>query len=129
MKTPVTRLDACHDLRVSQSHSTRTHCAHHGEQCRHDARTRSRRGEQITPRLRWDTGRTHVVGRERGYGVCDAPVLDTHCALASEFVRHQDSGNATAVRKGLGVVPWMSVPPDRDQCWGMDNRDRRRPGR
>ena len=37
-------------------------------------------------------------------------------------MRHQDSGNAKAVIKGIGVVTCVYVHPDRDQCWWIAYR-------
>jgi hypothetical protein len=54
MKEPVTRLDDCQSLLVSQINSTLTHFADHCAQCSHDALNRSLCGERITPRLVWE---------------------------------------------------------------------------
>jgi hypothetical protein len=46
MKTPVTRLDYCQYLLVSQINSTLTNFANHGEQVSHDAINRYLLGEK-----------------------------------------------------------------------------------
>ena len=122
MKTPVTRLDYCQDLLVSQINYTRTNLANQCEPCRHDAITRYLRGEKSTPRLLWDKVRAPVVGHEHGYVVFDDTVLDKHASWAIERVRHLYSGNAQAVIKGMGVVIGVYVQPDLDQCWLLDDR-------
>jgi hypothetical protein len=122
MKTQVTRLDYCQYLLVSQINYTLTNFANHCEQFSHDAINRYLRGEQITPRLIWDNVRAHVVMSERGYVVFDDTVLDKNSSFAIELVRHQYSGNAKAVIKGIGVVTCVYVHPDLDQFWLIDYR-------
>jgi hypothetical protein len=122
MKTQVTRLDYCQYLLVSQINYTLTNFANHCEQFSHDAINRYLRGEQITPRLIWDNVRAHVVVSERGYVVFDDTVLDKNSSFAIELVRHQYSGNAKAVIKGIGVVTCVYVHPDLDQFWLIDYR-------
>ena len=121
MKNPVTRLDSCQYLLVSQINDTLTHFADHCEPCSHDAITRSLRGERSTPRLVWEHVRGQVVLPAHGDVRCDDPGLDKHASCAIALVRRQDSGNAQAVSKGLGVVPCVSVHPDTDQGWRMDS--------
>jgi hypothetical protein len=60
MKAPVTRLDYCQYLLVSQINYTLTNFADHCTQFSHDAINRSLRGEKVTPRLVWE-----VVARIR----------------------------------------------------------------
>jgi hypothetical protein len=61
MKEPVTRLDYCQYLLVSQINYTLTNFADHWERFSHEAINRYRRGERITPRLVWDNVCAHVV--------------------------------------------------------------------
>jgi hypothetical protein len=61
MKQPVTRLDYCQYLLVSQINYTLTNFADHCEQFSHDAINRYLRGERITPRLIWENVRGQVV--------------------------------------------------------------------
>jgi len=104
MKTPVTRLNYCQYLLVSQINYTLTNFADHGEQFSHDAINRYLRGERTTPRLVWDNVRGQLVLTPRGYVLFADTVLDKKCSFAIELVRHQYSGNAKAVIKGIGVV-------------------------
>ncbi len=122
MKTQVTRLDYCQYLLVSQINYTLTNFANHCEQFSHDAINRYLRGEKITPRLIWDNVRAQVVVSARGYVVFDDTVLDKNSSFAIELVRHQYSGNAKAVIKGMGVVTCVYVHPDLDQFWLIDYR-------
>jgi hypothetical protein len=117
MKAPVTRLDYCQYLLVSQINYTLTNFADHCEQFSHDALNRYLRGERITPRLVWDNVRGQLVLTPRGYVLFDDTVLDKNGSFAIEWVRHQYSGHAKAVIKGIGVVTWVYVNPETDQCW------------
>ena len=121
-KKPVTRLDYCQYLLVSQINYTLTHFADHCERFSHDAINRYLRGERITPRLVWEQVRGHVVATAQGYLVFDDTVLDKSAALAIELVRRQYSGNAHAVIKGIGVVSCVYVNPSLDQFWLIDYR-------
>jgi Transposase DDE domain len=122
MKEPVTRLDYCQYLLVSQINYTLTNFADHCEQFSHDAITRYLRGERITPRLVWENVRGQVVPTPRGYALFDDTVLDKNASFAIELVRRQYSGNAKAVIKGIGVVTCVYVNPALDQFWLIDYR-------
>lgn len=122
MKEPVTRLDYCQYLLVSQINYTLTNFADHGEQFSHDAINRYLQGERITPRLVWENVRGQVVATAQGYVVFDDTVLDKNASVAIELVRRQYSGNAKAVIKGIGVVTCVYVNPALDQFWLIDYR-------
>lgn len=122
MKEPVTRLDYCQYLLVSQINYTLTNFADHCEKFSHDAINRYLRGERITPRLVWENVRGQVVATPQGYVVFDDTVLDKNASFAIELVRRQYSGNAKAVIKGIGVVTCVYVNPARDQFWLIDYR-------
>jgi hypothetical protein len=122
MEAKVTRLDDCQYLLVSQINYPLTHFADHGEQCSHDAMNRYVRGEQITPRLVWENVRGQVVRTPCGYGLFDDTVLDKNSSFAIALVRHQDSGNAKQVSKGIGVVTCVYVNPALDLFWLIDYR-------
>lgn len=122
MKKPVTRLDYCQYLLVSQINYTLTNFADHCEQFSHDAINRYLHGERITPRLLWENVRGQVVPTPRGYVLFDDTVLDKNYSFAIELVRAQYSGNAKAVIKGIGVVTCVYVHPDTDQFWLIDYR-------
>jgi hypothetical protein len=122
MKKPVTRLDYCQYLLVSQINYTLTNFADHCEQCSHDASNRSLRGERITPRLIWENVRGQVVPTPHGYVLLDDTVLDKNYSFAIALVRTQYRGNAQAVMKGIGVVTCVYVHPDTDPCWLIDYR-------
>jgi hypothetical protein len=122
MKEPVTRLDYCQYLLVSQINYTLTNFADHCEQLSHDAINRYLRDERITPRLVWENVRGQVVATPQGYVVFDDPVMDKNASFAIEWVRRQYSGNAKAVIKGIGVVTCVYVNPSLDQFWLIDYR-------
>jgi hypothetical protein len=122
MKTPVTRLDYCQYLLVSQINYTLTNFADHCEPFSHDAINRYWRGERITPRLVWENVRSQVVATPQGYVVFDDTVLDKNASFSMELVRRQYSGNAKAVIKGIGGVTCVYVNPALDQFWLIDYR-------
>jgi hypothetical protein len=122
MKEPVTRLDYCQYLLVTQINYTLTNFAEHTEHFSHDAINRYLRGERITPRLVWDNVCGQVVPTPHGYVVFDDTVLDKNYSSAIELVRRQYSGNAKAVIKGIGVVTCVYVNPETEHFWGIDYR-------
>jgi len=122
MKAPVTRLDYCQYLLVSQINYTLTNFADHCEQFSHDAINRYLGGERIPPRLVWENVRGQVVPTPRGYVLFDDTVLDKNTSFAIALVRRQYSGNAKAVIKGIGVVTCVYVHPALDQFWLIDYR-------
>ena len=69
MKEPMTRLDYCQYLLVTQINYTLTNFAEHTEHFSHDAINRYLRGERITLRLVWDNVRGHVVPAPQRYVV------------------------------------------------------------
>lgn len=122
MQEPVTRLDYCQYLLVSQSNYTLTNFADHSEKFSHDNINRYLRGERITPRLVWENVANLVVQTANGYLVFDDTVLDKSHAFGIDLVRRQYSGNAHGVIKGIGVVTCVYVNPQLDQFWLIDYR-------
>jgi hypothetical protein len=122
MKKPVTRLDYCQYLLVSQINYTLTNFADHSEKFSHDALNRYLGGERITPRLVWDNVEGQIIRTPQGYIVFDDTVLDKNSSFAIELVRRQYSGNAQGVIKGIGVVTCIYINPDLDQFWLIDYR-------
>ncbi len=122
MNKPVTRLDYCQYLLVSQINYTLTNFADHTERFSHDAINRYLRGERLTPRLVWDNVAAEIVPTPHGYVIFDDTVLDKHSSFAIELVRRQYSGNARGIIKGIGVVTCVYVNPSTDQFWLIDYR-------
>jgi hypothetical protein len=122
MKKPVTRLDYCQYLLVSQINYTLTNFAEHSAQFSHDAINRYLRGERLTPRLVWDNVESQIVRTSKAYIVFDDTVLDKNHSFAIELVRRQYSGNARSVIKGIGVVTCIYINPETDQFWLIDYR-------
>lgn len=120
MKEPITILDYCQYLLVSQINYTLTNFANHCEKFSHDTINRYLRGEKITPRLIWDNVQSQVVQTPDGYVLFDDTVLDKNYSFAIELVRQQYSGNAKTVIKGIGVVTCVYVNPKLDQFWLID---------
>jgi hypothetical protein len=121
-KKPITRLDYCQYLLVTQINYTLTHFADHCEEFSHDALNRYLRGERITPRLVWDNVRGQLVPVAGAYLIFDDTVLDKNYSQRIELVRRQWSGNAKAVIQGIGVVTCVYVNPETDQFWLIDYR-------
>ena len=122
MNNPVTRLDYCQYLLVSQINYTLTNFAEHSEKFSHDQINRYLRGEKITPRLIWENVRNQVVQSENGYVIFDDTVVDKNYSYAIELVRRQYSGNAHGLIKGIGVVTCIYVNPELDDFWVIDYR-------
>lgn len=122
MKDPITRLDYCQYLLVSQINYTLTNFAEHSERFSHDQINRYLGKEKITPRLVWENVASQVVETSEGYLVFDDTVLDKRYSFAIELVRRQYSGNAHGVIKGIGVVTCVYVNPKLDQFWFIDYR-------
>src|SRR4030095_12630831 len=87
MQKPVTRLDYCQYLPVSQINYTLTHFADHCAQFSHDAINRYLRDERVTPRLIWEHVRAQVRLTPRGYVLFDDTVRDKNSSCAIELVR------------------------------------------
>jgi hypothetical protein len=119
---PVTRLDYCQYLLVSQINYTLTYFAEHTEKFSHDAINRYLAGDQIRPRLVWENVKGHVEQTPEGYVVFDDTVADKDFSFKIELVRRQYSGNAHGLIKGIGVVTCVYVNPVLDQFWIIDYR-------
>ncbi len=122
MKEPVTRLDYCQYLLISQINYTLTNFADHREPFSHDQINRYLRREKVTPRLIWENVASQVVQTANGYIVFDDMVLDKSHSFSIDLVRRQYSGNVHRVIKGIGVVTCVYVHPDLDQFWLIDYR-------
>lgn len=122
MKEPITRLDYCQYLLVSQINYTLTNFADHSEKFSHDSINRYLRDERLTPRLVWDNVEGQIIRTPQGYIIFDDTVLDKNSSFAIELVRRQYSGNAHGVVKGIGVVTCIYVHPELDQFWLIDYR-------
>ena len=119
---PVTRLDYCQYLLVSQINYTLTNFAEHSEQFSHDAANRYLAGDQVRPHLVWENVQSQVVQTSTGCLVFDDTVVDKDFSHKIELVRRQYSGNAHGVIKGVGVVTCVYVNPELDQFWIIDYR-------
>lgn len=121
-KQPVTRLDYCQYLLVSQINYTLTNFAEHAEKFSHDAANRYLAGDEIRPRLVWENVKGQVVQTPYGFLVFDDTVIDKNFSRSIELVRSQYSGNVHKVIKGVGVVTCVYVNPQIDQFWIIDYR-------
>jgi hypothetical protein len=119
---PVTRLDYCQYLLISQINYTVTNFAEHTEKFSHDAVNRYLAGDQIRPRLVWENVKGQVVQTPDGYVIFDDTVADKNFSFKIELVRRQYSGNAHGIIKGIGVVTCVYVNPNLNQFWIIDFR-------
>ncbi len=122
MTNPMTRLDYCQYLLVSQINYTLTNLADHSEKYSHDQVNRYLSKEKITPRLVWQNVSSQVEQTPNGYLLFDDTVLDKSHSFSIDLVRRQYSGNAHGVIKGIGVVTCVYVNPELNQFWLIDYR-------
>lgn len=105
---------------MSQINYTLTNFAEHTEVFSHDAINRYLAGDQIRPRLVWENVKNQVVQTPEGYVTFDDTVVDKNYSFKIDLVRHQYSGNAHGLIKGIGLVTCVYVDPDLDQFWIID---------
>ena len=118
----MTRLDYCQYLLNAQINYTLTHFASHTEKFSHDKINRYLAGDRITPRLVWDTVKSHLVETKEGYVIFDDTVIDKRHAHCIELARPQYSGNAKRVINGISIVTCVYVNPEVDRFWIIDYR-------
>jgi hypothetical protein len=121
-RQPVTRIDYCQYLLISQINYTLTNFADHTEHFSHDAVNRYLAGDQVRPRLVWENVQGQVVQTPAGYVLFDDTIIDKNFSTQIELVRRQYSGNAHGLVKGIGVVTCVYVNPTLDQFWIIDFR-------
>lgn len=114
IRQPVTRLDYCQYLLVSQTNYTLTYFAEHTEKFSHDAVNRYLAGDPIRPRLVWENVKEQVMQTPEGCLIFDDTVVDKNFSSEIELVRRQYSGNAYGLIKGIGVVTCVYVNPTPD---------------
>ena len=119
---PVTRIEYCQYLLVSQINYTLTNFAEHVEKFSHNSVNRFLAGDQIRPNLVWENVKGHIAQTPEGYLVFDDTVADKNFSHKIELVRRQYSGNAHGVIKGVGIVTCVYVNPVLDQFWIIDYR-------
>ena len=121
-KRPITLVDYCQFLLVSQINYTQTYFADHSENWSHDQINRYLRGEPIVPRQVWDNVCADIVPSENGYIVFDDTVADKRHSFKIEPARRQWSGNAKKVITGIGIVTCVYVNPEEKTFWIIDYR-------
>ncbi len=121
LKKP-TRLDYCQYLLSSQINYTLTNFADHSQQFTHDQLNGFLRAEKMTPRLIWEQTKEQIIFSEGGYLIFDDTVSDKNYSFVIELVRHQWSGNAKSIIKGIGIVTCVYVNPELNKFWLIDYR-------
>ena len=114
-KDKVTRLDYCQYLLSSQINHTVTNFADHSERFSHDAINRYLSGDKITPRLIWENVRGQIIQTPDAYIISDDTVADKNYSRKIGTVRRQYSGNAHGIIRGIGIVTYVYVNPDKDR--------------
>jgi len=116
----VSRLDYCQYLLVSQINYTLTNFAEHSEKFSHDALNRYLDREKLSPKLTWENVQPQVVQTPKGFLIFDDTVADKNYSEHIELVRHQYSGDAHEVIKGIGIVTCVYINPELNQFWIID---------
>ncbi len=120
---PITRLDYCQYLMVSQTNYTLTYYAdHHPNGVSHDKINRYLAGDKIRPKLLWEQVKEDIELDDDGYIIFDDTVLDKNHSHKIELVNKQYSGNAKGLIKGIGLVNCIYVNPKTEQYWIIDYR-------
>ncbi len=104
MKEPITRLDYCQYLLVSQINYTLTNFADHSGKFSHDRLNRYLGAERLTPRLVWDNVEGQIIRTPKGYVIFDDTVLNRTAPLPVRVVTANTVVTRTAWSKGIGVV-------------------------
>lgn len=120
---PITRLDYCQYLMVSQTNYTLTYYAdHHPNKISHDTINRYLKDDKLTPKLVWEQTKGDIVTDANGYLIFDDTVLNKDHSHSIQLVNKQYSGNAHGLIKGIGVVTCIYVNPKTEQYWAIDYR-------
>lgn len=117
-----TKLDYCQYLLSSQVNYTLTHLAEHLQSFSHDTINRYLRGQQLPPRLLWESVQDKVQATPHGYLLFDDTVLDKSFGPCIELTRRQYSGNTHSVIRGIGLVSCVYLNAATEAFWVIDYR-------
>lgn len=122
-KKPITRLDYCQHLMVSQTNYTLTYYAdHQPKQISHDRINGYLRNDRLTPSLVWEKVKNDIVIDPEGYLIFDDSIPDKNHSHKIELVNKQYSGNAHGLIKGICLVNCVYINPKTHQYWIIDYR-------
>ena len=120
MKT--TRPIYCQYLLSSQINYTCTNLADHVDNLDHNSVYRYLKNDRLTPRLIREKARQTIVQSESGCILFDDTVADKSYSSEIVGVRHQYSGNAGGIVKGIGIVTCVYYNASLDRFWVIDYR-------
>jgi hypothetical protein len=116
------RIEYCQYLLSSQTNYTITNFSEHVEGLSDDKIRRYLMREKLSPRLVWEHSKEEIILSRNGKLLFDDTVLDKSYSNNIEEVRHQYSGNAKEVIKGIGVVTCVYVNAEGNKFWVIDYR-------
>ena len=117
---PVSRLDYCQFLVVSQVNYSLTYLAEHAQKYSHDTINRFLRHENYSPKLLWEHVKQEIITSPDGLLIFDDTVFDKSNTTAIEVARNQWSGAAGRVIRGSGLVSCIYYNRDIQKCWVID---------
>lgn len=119
---PLSRLDYCQFLVVSQVNYSLTYLAEHAQKYSHDTINRFLKYENYSPKLLWEHVKQEIITSPNGLLIFDDTVFDKSNTTAIEVARNQWSGAAGRVIRGIGLVSCIYYNPDIQKCWVIDYR-------
>lgn len=119
---PISRIDYCQFLVVSQVNYSLTYLAAHAKKYSHDTINRFLRNESYSPKLLWEHVREEIITSPNGLLIFDDTVFDKSNTTSIEVARRQWSGNAGRVIQGIGLVSCIYYNPDIKKCFVIDYR-------
>lgn len=119
---PISRIDYCQFLTVSQKNYSLTYYAKHGRKCSHDVINRFLDNEKYAPNLLWEHVKDEIIFSPNGYLTADDTVLEKRNTKKIEIARSQYSGARGCVTTGIGVVSLVYYNPDVNKFWVIDYR-------
>jgi len=88
----------------------------------HNSVYRFLKNSRLTSSLVWEKALGSIVLSKKGYLIFDDTVADKDFSREIELVRHQYSGNAHDVIRGIGVVTAVYYNPEIKRFWVVDHR-------
>lgn len=101
---------------------TGTYLADSLEGLDHNSVYRFLKNSRLTSSLVWEKASGSIVLSEQGYLIFDDTIADKDFSREIELVRHQYSGNAHDVIRGIGVVTAVYYNPELERFWVVDHR-------
>lgn len=106
----------------SQNNYTCTYLCEHFDKLQEDSVYRFLKNSKFTPNMIWEKAKELIVLSKKGYVLFDDVVIDKDFSFKIDGVRHQYSGNAHGIIKGIGVVTCIYYNPEINKYWIIDFR-------